>query len=64
MVHCFPGYIADNGPIPSWAASNNARAGLNPSGGSPFADTGAVPDGTHVAFIQSARFRANRRNRP
>jgi hypothetical protein len=27
--------------------------GLNPAGSSPFADSGATPDGMNVAFIQS-----------
>lgn len=48
-----PGYISGNVPITGWTASNPARAGQNPSGGSPFANNGIVPDGSNVAFIQS-----------
>src|ERR1041384_2491724 len=49
----FPGYISGNGQISGWIANNNDRVGLNPAGGSPFANTGTVPDGNNVAFIQS-----------
>ncbi|MCP5522562.1 MAG: immunoglobulin domain-containing protein [Verrucomicrobiales bacterium] len=48
----YPGYISDNGPISGWTASPAERVGLNPSGGAPFADNGAIPDGNNVAFIQ------------
>jgi hypothetical protein len=50
----FPGYINANAAITGWTASQNDRAGLNPAGGSPFADNGAIPAGLNVAFIQSA----------
>jgi hypothetical protein len=51
----WPGYIATAGnhAITGWTASNDAKVGLNPAGGSPFADNGAIPDGKNVAFIQS-----------
>ena len=49
----FPGYSSDNGPITGWGSDALASSGLNPSGGSPFADNGAIPQGTKVAFIQS-----------
>lgn len=49
----FPGYIADNAPITGWTANTDSRAGLNPAGGSPFANNGAIPDGNNVAFLQS-----------
>jgi hypothetical protein len=51
----FPGYIsgAGNGPITGWTGAPTDRVGLNPSGGSPFANNGAIPDGTKVAFIQN-----------
>jgi len=49
----FPGYISGNAPITGWTASNEAGAGLNPSGGSPFANNGVIPEGSQVAFIQS-----------
>jgi hypothetical protein len=49
----FPGYISGNAPITGWTANNTSRAGLNPGGGSPFADNGTIPDGANVAFIQS-----------
>ncbi|MDB6026660.1 MAG: hypothetical protein JWM68_2883 [Verrucomicrobiales bacterium] len=49
-----PGYASGNGgTITGWAISNPARIGLNPAGGSLFANNGATPDGTNVAFIQS-----------
>src|SRR5205823_6559196 len=49
----FPGYLSGNGAITGWTANNNDRVGLNPSGGTPFADNGTIPDGVNVAFIQS-----------
>jgi hypothetical protein len=49
----FPGYISDNGPVTGWSSPAPASAGINPSGGSPFADNGAIPEGSKVAFIQS-----------
>ena len=49
-----PGYISVNAPITGWTANPTDEVGLNPAGGqSPFADNGAIPDGTKVAFIQS-----------
>ena len=50
----FPGYYtqAGNGPITGWTASGGA--GLNPAAGSPFADNGAIPAGSQVAFIQNS----------
>ncbi len=38
----FPGYIsgAGNGPITGWSSDINGRAGINPGGGSPFANNG------------------------
>lgn len=48
-----PGYVSGNTAITGWTASNTGRAGLNPAGGTPFADNGAVPNGSNVAFIQS-----------
>lgn len=48
------GYIYQNTAITGWVASINDVAGLNPAGGDNiFADNGAVPHGTRVAFIQS-----------
>ena len=49
----FPGYVSGNGAITGWTGNNNDRVGLNPGGGSPFADNGTIPDGANVAFIQS-----------
>ncbi len=48
----FPGYVRDNGDITGWIALGGH--GLNPiaDGGSPFADNGLIPHGTHVAFMQ------------
>jgi len=48
----FPGYVSGNAPITGWTASIPTKAGLNPAAGSPFANNGAVPDGSNVAFIQ------------
>lgn len=48
----FPGYITTNGPITGW--TNNSGGGLNPGGGTPFADNGVIPQGSNVAFIQNA----------
>jgi len=53
----YPGYISMNTQIVGWTTTDPAHAGLNPvSGGTPnpFADNGTVPEGTNVAFIQSA----------
>ena len=48
----FPGYVGGaNGTINDWTASGGA--GLNPSGGSPFADNGTIPNGGQIAFIQN-----------
>ena len=49
----FPGYISGNSPITGWNAGDAARAGINPGGGSPFADNGVIPNGSQVAFIQN-----------
>jgi hypothetical protein len=48
-----PGYISVNTPITGWTATPTDEVGLNPAGGSPFADNGAIPAGNNVAFIQS-----------
>lgn len=45
------GRIISNGPITAWTASRGDRVGIN-TGSQPFADNGAIPDGTHVAKIQ------------
>ncbi len=45
------GRISANGPITAWTASRNDRVGIN-TASQPFADNGAIPDGTHVAKIQ------------
>jgi hypothetical protein len=50
----FPGYISGNSPITGWAAGDPAHAGINPGGGSPFADNGVIPNGSQVAFIQNS----------
>ena len=50
----FPGYISGNSPITGWTAGDPTRAGINPGGGSPFADNGVVPAGSQVAFIQNS----------
>ncbi len=45
------GRINANGPITGWTASRDDRVGINTTS-QPFADNGAVPDGTHVSMIQ------------
>ena len=47
------GYISLNFPITGWTTSVPANAGINPAASSPFADNGAIPDGSQVGFIQS-----------
>lgn len=49
----FPGYVSGNGPITGWTGGPDANYGLNPGGGSPFANNGTIPQGTNVALIQS-----------
>ena len=51
-----PGYSnqGGNGPITGWTTGFPGSVGLNPSAGSPFADNGTVPNGSNVAFLQSA----------
>lgn len=50
-----PGYVIENAAIPGWTTSTDTMVGLNPAGGqSPIANNGVVPDGTNVAFLQSA----------
>lgn len=49
----FPGYISGNGPITGWTGTPENRVGLNPGGGSPFANNGTIPNGNNVAFIQN-----------
>jgi len=50
----FPGYISGNSPITGWTAGDPTRAGINPGGGSPFANNGVIPNGSQVAFIQNS----------
>ena len=51
----YPGYASVNGgSISGWTISDPTTTGINPSGASPFADNGAIPNGSRVAFIQSA----------
>ncbi len=48
----FPGYASGNGgAINSWTFTGSG-VGLNPASGSPFADNGAIPNGSNVAFLQ------------
>lgn len=49
----FPGSVLYNSPITGWTASDPAVVGVNISTG-PFAvNSGAIPNGTHVAYLQS-----------
>ena len=50
----YPGTISGNSAIPGWAANDDSRVGLNPAGGTPFANNGAIPEGANVAFIQGS----------
>ncbi len=48
-----PGYVSVNAPITGWTANRADLVGLNPAGGqSLFANNGAVPNGTRVAFLR------------
>src|SRR6185369_7746166 len=47
----FPGYVSGNGPITGWNALGGH--GINPGGGSPFADNGVIPNGSQVSFMQA-----------
>ena len=48
----WPGYASGNGGvITGWSFTGGA--GLNPASANPFADNGAIPQGTNIAFIQS-----------
>ncbi|MEK7676894.1 MAG: hypothetical protein AAB676_13760, partial [Verrucomicrobiota bacterium] len=49
----WPGYISLNTPITGWTGTPEARVGLNPAAGSPFADNGTIPHGNNVALIQA-----------
>jgi hypothetical protein len=50
----FPGYASGNGGIiTGWTFNDANRVGINPGGGSPFADNGTFPNGSQVALIQS-----------
>ena len=44
----------NGGVITGWTIGDATRVGLNPSGGSPFADNGTIPAGTNVAFLQNS----------
>ncbi len=50
-AHGYPGY----GEITNWSWAGTGNRGVNPhaGGGTPFADNGAIPDRTAVAFIQA-----------
>ena len=52
----FPGYssLGGNGPITGWTSGDATRTGINPGGGSPFANNGTIPAGSQVAFLQNA----------
>ncbi len=52
----FPGYVSGNAPITGWLGNYDARHGINPGGGSPFADNGTIPAGSQVGFIQNEGF--------
>src|ERR1043165_3713222 len=49
----YPGLVSSNRAMTGWFAVGNV--GINPivDGRSPYADNGAIPQGTQVAFIQS-----------
>ncbi len=53
LFTAWPGYVSANGPITGWNALGGH--GLNPiaDGRSPFADNGAIPDGSQVVFLQA-----------
>lgn len=48
-----PGYASSNGGvITGWTLSDPTRIGINTASG-PFCNNGIIPNGTHVAFLQS-----------
>jgi predicted outer membrane repeat protein len=50
----FPGYVSGNSAITGWTTNDPSRVGLNATPGlNVFADNGATPAGSQVAFIQS-----------
>lgn len=57
----WPGYSSNNADIIGWFGEPIGRVGINPAadpgrdlaGNSPFANNGTIPDGEHVALIQS-----------
>lgn len=53
IFYVWPGYVSGNTPITGWTALGGH--GLNPvfDGGSPFANNGAIPHGSQVAFMQA-----------
>lgn len=55
VFRTWPGYVSGNTPISGWTASRPGRAGVNPLPDfpGPFANNGAVPEGSQVGFIQS-----------
>jgi hypothetical protein len=48
-----PGDTASNTPITGWTATPAAQVGLNPAGGNIYANNGAVPNGSNVAFLRA-----------
>lgn len=50
------GYVAGNTPITGWTANPTNRIGQNVAGNTFFANNGAIPNGTRVAFIESHGF--------
>lgn len=49
----YPGYVSGNTEITGWTTTTPTRVGLNPAVTSAFANNGAVPEGTRVAFLQA-----------
>jgi len=52
----FPGYVSGNAPVTGWIGNFSSSHGINPGGGSPFADNGTIPAGSQAAFIQNNSF--------
>ncbi|MDB6080721.1 MAG: hypothetical protein JWO82_4468 [Akkermansiaceae bacterium] len=48
-----PGDIASNSAITSWTGTPATQVGLNPAGGTPYANNGAIPNGANVAFLRA-----------
>ena len=58
VFRTWPGYASGNKPISGWYVFNPGRAGVNPlpEYPGPFANSGAIPEGSQVAFLQNTNW--------